>query len=81
LIIVTGDPESIDDFATGIAPVLEPGGLTVEDLVEIVSPVATAPAVRLVDAAAKRLAARAQDCRPGSNPTEGPAPAASTDRC
>jgi len=36
LIIVTGDPESIDDFATGIAPVLEPGQLTVEDLAEIV---------------------------------------------
>jgi len=36
MVIVTGDPESIDDFVTGIAPVLMPGELTVEDVTEIV---------------------------------------------
>ena len=36
MIIVTGDPESIDDFVEGVAPVLKPGELTVEDVAEIV---------------------------------------------
>lgn len=36
MIIVTGDPESIDDFVEGVAPVLDPGELTVEDVAEIV---------------------------------------------
>ena len=36
MVVVTGDPESIDDFVTGIAPVLEPGELTVEDVTEII---------------------------------------------
>jgi hypothetical protein len=35
MVVVTGDPESIDDFVTGIAPVLGPGELTVEDVTEI----------------------------------------------
>jgi hypothetical protein len=35
MVIVTGDPESIDDFVTGIAPVLGPGELSVEDVTEI----------------------------------------------
>jgi len=36
MVVVTGDPESIDDFVTGIAPVLGPGELTVEDVTEII---------------------------------------------
>jgi hypothetical protein len=35
MVVVTGDPESIDDFVTGIAPVLGPGELTVEDVTEL----------------------------------------------
>jgi hypothetical protein len=35
MVVVTGDPESIDDFVTGIAPVLVPGELTVDDVTEI----------------------------------------------
>ena len=36
MIIVTGDPESIDDFVEGVAPVLDAGEITVEDVTEIV---------------------------------------------
>lgn len=44
MVVVTGDPESIDDFVTGIAPVLGPGELTVEDVTEILpSPGQCAP--------------------------------------
>ena len=45
LVVLTGDPESIDDFANGVAPVLEPGELTVEDVAEIVPRVGPGPAI------------------------------------
>lgn len=35
MVVVTGDPESVDDFVTGVAPVLVAGELTVEDVTEV----------------------------------------------
>jgi hypothetical protein len=35
MVVVTGDPESIDDFVTGVAPVLVAGELTVDDVTEV----------------------------------------------
>jgi PII-like signaling protein len=37
VVVVTGDPESIDDLVTGVAPVLGRSELTVEDVHEIVT--------------------------------------------
>jgi hypothetical protein len=36
MVVVSGDPESIDDLVVGVAPVLGQCALTVEDVEEIV---------------------------------------------
>jgi len=44
IVVVSGDPESIDDLVAGVAPVLGRCALTVEDVEEIVPAIVPAPA-------------------------------------